>query len=410
MQVALRPYVTAGVAVAGASLIAVTPVVPPPLELQERGVQLSAAVDNGLAGLAGDGAQVVNAISGAAGELTGGLPTLSSVLNLVADPTFPTIGPVQVLTDGFANFSGLAGEFLAQPFPILTAILGNGVAYGAQLAQTALAAGQALITALGELPAAVQTALTDLVSGNIYGAVATLFDAGFVTPLLDTVSPLAEGIFPIFEHITANLTNILGDGPSLLDEAVLAPLYPINAALAGAAGVTNNIVGDLTGGNFLAALENVALAPSTVIGAFFNGYQEAPPFGSLPEMGGLLTNPSGVVGVDVGTIQNLLTLTHTIAGQIQPFMPFTPMEPLFAADAGLPALAGALDPSTLAADLGTVLSSATADLSSMLNPADITGLFGPGAVTDIASMLGAGLAPNLGGILMNIPSMLLSLF
>ena len=84
------------------------------------------------------------------------------------------------------------------------------------------------------------------------------------------------------------------------------------------------------------------------------------------------------------------------------------MEPLFAADAGVPALAGALDPSTVA--VGTVLSSATADFSSMLNPADIAGLFDPGAVTDIASMLGAGLAPNLGGILMDIPSMLLSLF
>jgi hypothetical protein len=144
-----------------------------------------------------------------------------------------------------------------------------------------------------------------------------------------------------------------------------------------------------------------------VIGAFLNGYQGAPPFGSLPETGGLLTNPSGAVNVGVGTIQDLLALREAIADLITPF---TPMEPLFAADAGVPALAGALDPSTVAPDLGTVLSSATADFSSMLNPADIAGLFDPGAVTHIASMLGAGLAPNLGGILMDIPSMLLSLF
>ena len=295
MQVALRPYLTAGVAVAGASLIAVTPVVPPPLELQERAVQLSAAVGNGLAGLADDGGQVVNTISAAAG--------------LVADPTFPTIVPVQVLTDA-----------------------------------------------------------------------------------------------------SANLNHVVSLGPVILSRLIEAGLYPINAALAGSAGVTDNIVGDLTSANFPGALENVALAPSTVLGAFLNGYQGAPPFGSLPEMAGLLTNPHGAVDVSVGTIQNLLDLRETIATAITPFMPFTPTEPLFAADAGVPALAGALDPSTVAADLGTVLSSATADLSSMLNPADISGLFDPGAVTDIASMLSADLAPNLGGTLMDIPSMLLSLF
>jgi hypothetical protein len=404
MQVVLRPYVSAGVAVAGASLIAVTPVVPPPLELQERAVQLSAAVDNGLAGLAGDGGQAVNAISGAAGELTGGLPTLGSLLSLVADP-FPTIGPVQVLTDASANLSGLAGEFLG--FPLLTAILSNWAAYGEQLALTTAAAGEALTTALAALPAAVQTALTDLVSGNIYGAVATLFDAGYVTPLVSTVSVLGEGIFPILSNITANLNVGANQGPDILSTFLQAGLYPINAALAGAAGVTDNIVGDLTGGNFLDALENVALAPSTVIGAFLNGYQGAPPFGSLSETFGLLTNPAGAADVPSGTIYSLLALGHEIAGLIHPF---TPMEPLFAADAGVPALAGALDPSTVATDLGTVLSSATADLSSMLNPADITGLFDPGAVTDIASMLSADLAPNLGGTLMDIPSMLLSLF
>lgn len=46
MQLALRPYVTAGVALVGASVIAVTPVAPPAPALQTHAVQLSAAVQD----------------------------------------------------------------------------------------------------------------------------------------------------------------------------------------------------------------------------------------------------------------------------------------------------------------------------------------------------------------------------
>lgn len=46
MNLALRPYVTAGVALVGASVIAVTPLAAPPPAIQTHAVQLSAAVDN----------------------------------------------------------------------------------------------------------------------------------------------------------------------------------------------------------------------------------------------------------------------------------------------------------------------------------------------------------------------------
>jgi hypothetical protein len=40
MQESLRPYVTAGIAIVGASLIAVTPVTPPPPNMQQRALRL----------------------------------------------------------------------------------------------------------------------------------------------------------------------------------------------------------------------------------------------------------------------------------------------------------------------------------------------------------------------------------
>lgn len=46
MPLALRPYATAGIALVGAGVIAVTPVAAPPPEIQSHSVQLTAAVDN----------------------------------------------------------------------------------------------------------------------------------------------------------------------------------------------------------------------------------------------------------------------------------------------------------------------------------------------------------------------------
>jgi hypothetical protein len=46
-----HPYASAGVAVAAAGLIAVTPAAPPALDLQERAVQLTAALTSTLVDL-----------------------------------------------------------------------------------------------------------------------------------------------------------------------------------------------------------------------------------------------------------------------------------------------------------------------------------------------------------------------
>ncbi|MGH3560272.1 MAG: PE-PPE domain-containing protein [Mycobacterium sp.] len=65
MQTSLRPYVTAGVALVGASLIAVTPVAPPPLGIQVHAVQLAS----------GDGGYVVNSPDDLVGLVVGGTGT-----------------------------------------------------------------------------------------------------------------------------------------------------------------------------------------------------------------------------------------------------------------------------------------------------------------------------------------------
>ena len=46
MQAGVRPYLTAGVALVGASVIAVTPVAAPPRDIHLPPVHLSAAIEN----------------------------------------------------------------------------------------------------------------------------------------------------------------------------------------------------------------------------------------------------------------------------------------------------------------------------------------------------------------------------
>lgn len=87
MQIAVRSFVTTGVALVGASAIAVTPIAPPPepdIRVANLAVQLSAAPS-------------------------------------------PFVLYPQVALDAFKNISLLTGSYLQEPFPIIQAILGKEV-------------------------------------------------------------------------------------------------------------------------------------------------------------------------------------------------------------------------------------------------------------------------------------------
>jgi hypothetical protein len=81
LQLALRPYATAGVAVLGASLIYVTPVTAPHIE--QRAVGLAAAED--LIDLVGPTDAAVSSLGGLSGELSGVLPSLGDLSGTFAD-------------------------------------------------------------------------------------------------------------------------------------------------------------------------------------------------------------------------------------------------------------------------------------------------------------------------------------
>lgn len=357
MQLALRPYVTAGVAVVGAGLISATPVVAPDLEEQvtQRAVALASAASDAV-------------------DMTANATAL-------ALKTYPMYGPLQLLENTFANVSGLTQEFLDKPFPILTQVVSNQMGYAQTMGTALQDTIKQLVTTLDKLPATLQTAWTDIMSGDFFGGVATL-NTYFVEqlPLAVLGIPILEGVVPIVKDMVGNLNNVFQNADAWLLEALLAPIYPLNAANLTIGAVGQNIVDAMDAGNVGLALQDVLLAPSTIVNGMLNG---APGYGATSA---LLTNPLSTYNPEsFGTFQNLFRAADAVAKLITP------------AATVAKAAAAVVDPSVsanlsaAAADISAMLNPAvlSADLSAALNPADLAAAFGSAltSIGDIPSML-----------------------
>ena len=125
MQRVLRPYITAGVALAGASMIAVAPAAPPLPTIQMPAVQLTSAIDS--LDLVGPAQAVTTA--------------------------FPVITPTEFFSDTLQNLQAVGAAIAADPTPILTQIIANLTGYGQDISTGLQSAGAALETLLQGLPA-----------------------------------------------------------------------------------------------------------------------------------------------------------------------------------------------------------------------------------------------------------------
>ena len=270
MELARRPYVTAGVALAAASLIAVTSVAPPPLpDVQLPAVQLTAAsVGADLANLAGEAGQVVNAITGAGGS--SGL--FGDLLN-----------PGTALTD-LGNAQPLDPDLLASAL-ISIPQLSPAVADPAILAPTAAA---------GSIGGAIEALYLAIEPWVQYGFHLAAYAVGFV-PYVGVLAPQIIFFYdlgePIVQSLLFNTIDFLSGtvsfGEALSNVATatadafttfvnteinwvlsfLPPLppFPLNLGAADPSvhslgAVDPSITGDLTG-----LLGGGALDPSTVV-------------------------------------------------------------------------------------------------------------------------------------------------
>jgi hypothetical protein len=342
MHAAVRPYLTAGVALVGAGVVAVSPLAPPMPDIHLPSVR-SAAVE-----LAATVAQEVSPIDQWA----------------------------QVLQTAFANLGALKQGLAADPDPILQQIIANQSANAAILGT----AGTAVVTAfttLGQtLPGALQTALTQLRAGDVTDAVTTATDPVVLLALgLIDAGFTGADAWQAVANTVQNFANVVAAVPKLALGSFLAVTAPlisaINAETATAQAVVDaGAAGDLKG--LATALIN---NPALVTGAFLNGYGDIPLL-SLPA-GGLLSGPGEIPGITNGLISGLLALRDTIATALEPTTTTakTAAVSAFASPAALPA-AGATTVALTTAPATKAIKAPAAKAASATDPSAAAGATG----------------------------------
>lgn len=251
LNLALRPYVTAGVALVGASVIAVTPLSPPP-----------AAIDNTMA-----------RVSATAVDLTAAVDPITAWTDLF------TRTPESILA--------LADLIAENPAPILGQIVANWSGYGQTLGTALQTAGTGLSNYLTtQLPTALQTFSNQLMSGDTQGAAQTFSGAifglafGIGFPMLNVLS--------IPTDITQNFANAVATLPGFAGPVISAGLSALmtltGTTLATGAGA-QAVVDAFKSGDPVGAVNALAAMPAVIADALLNGY-ESPDGGLSP---GLLT-------------------------------------------------------------------------------------------------------------------------
>lgn len=408
MQQALRPFVTAGVAIVGAGLIAVIPVAASLPELQQHAVALTAT------GAESD-VLPVDLID----------PLIKAVTAIPADQPYPLTSPADVVSTTIENVDGLVKQVVSDPAPILDQVVTNWLGYANDMVTAVQTSGSNLVDAVEELPT--------LLNGNLYDVITNLWSYELNLPFA-VGEPLVGGVFEVLRGMASNLAELLGPSsyiaaggtadfiipagtlvvpPEWLHDLVVAPLYGPNAAIYATAGVLQDVLDAAGSGHLATALADAFYGPSTIVGAFLNGYPvnlggsgtSGPAYYEAavnmllprilnPEYGLLSSQPAGggLRALTAGTLQSLLDARVIIAEDLGAGEKIAPGGPY--GDSAVQAVqadvigtlhGGALDVGKVVSDLAAALDAGS--LTAALNPADWAGLVDPSLVGDISAFL-----------------------
>lgn len=280
MQLAIRSTFTAGVALASAAVIAVSPISPVAPRLADA---------------------TISAIhtSSAAVELTG--------------VTYPTTSWPEVFGTTFNNIAHIGGDLAGAPFPILQQVIANQVANGQLLFSSIDAAAMSYIrffTSAADYqgPYWVREAATNLLAGNISGAAANVSTILF--RLFAFANPLIN-IMQIPIGMSQNLVNAFATVPQILMPLGLSVLNPIEGAINASGDIAQSVLNAINAGDPIGALSAVINAPAVLAGAILNGYYNDLAGGTT----GLFTTDASTL--NRGLIQTLLvTIPQMIATAI----------------------------------------------------------------------------------------------
>ncbi len=324
MHAAIRPYATGGIALVGASVIAVSPFAPPLPDVHlPNPAHVAASVELAAATLA------------------------------ATPPSY-----AEVIQEAVANAQALLNTFTANPTPILSQIAQNQAAAFQKALSALQTTGGAIGTALTTtVPPLLQAAFNDLASGNVEGATNNV-----LTAILAPVFPITGFVPALAAAFTQPLTNLVNAINAVQAGGVLSPLAMAVTGLlgpalsgAGAFGVAVDNVGSaIAAGDPQAALNAVVNGPATIVDGVLNG-GFGPDLSSLAGLGGLgitvvaggllsgglaITGTSPVTIQLPGTINSLEALATAFANALTPPKVTTALKSsMLAAPAALPAAA-----------------------------------------------------------------------
>ncbi len=240
MSATVQPRLKIGIAVAGASAIALAPVIAPMPDIAE--------------------------------PLARSVSTAAVALSATTNPIEQWL---QIVNSAIANGGALAQTYLANPAPILRQLILNGIGYGEQTF-TAL---QSTVTAFIDnlrfdnpngLPANLQTAWDTILAGDIANGLPALYGA-FSGYLLFSALPLLN-VLEIPGTMAQNFANVVEAGMGGALGLVFGTLS-IPAAVVGAtADQLQSILNAVQTGDWLGAINDAFLVPGAIVGAFFNGF------------------------------------------------------------------------------------------------------------------------------------------
>ncbi len=254
---------TSGVALIGASAIALSPIVVAPQQVHLPAIPVSSLAT-----------------------------TLTASVNPISEWA-------KVLTTTFNNVSALGQQVWADPAPILKQIIINQIGYANTIATDLGAAGNSFVTAVKALPPAFQQAAQQLAAGQISVGINTAFGA-VLNLLINPGFALLQGqTLNIPGKVMQNVANVAKLLPDLLVGVGFSVLGTVSGVQSAFGDTAQAVYDGVRAGNLGAALNAIVNAPAVLTNAFLNGYG---PTG----FGGLLAPGTGVVPILVIAVRQAI--------------------------------------------------------------------------------------------------------
>ncbi|TDO08838.1 hypothetical protein EV580_4868 [Mycobacterium sp. BK086] len=277
MNVAVRPYATAGVALVGASVIAVSPLAPPMPNVQA----------------------VQRAVSSVGVEL-------SASVN-------PIENWIQVFQTSVANLGAIGQQIADSPAPILQQIVTNQIAAFEDLKTRFDNNAGTIKLILDGAPNAIATARGQLQSGDIVGAFDT-FNNQIVIPLaLAGVQAVSDLTRPLVSTVN-NFAKAFATIPDAVFQVILPMTFPLVSTINAAVQATQDVYDGVVAGDPAAVINTLVNLPANLVNGFLNGSGTILGFINAP---GLLTPYDPNFGfLASGPIASLIALRDVIAQAI----------------------------------------------------------------------------------------------